>query len=80
MNIRDPMLDRIPPGYVGPAHANRRDVLVTRSGLCIGLLYEAQKPQITSADAFAEEIIMHRRPLALDQLFVTALCTRERRP
>lgn len=80
MSIRDPILDRIPRGYVGPAHANRREVLVTRSGLCIGLLYERPKPQTTSAEAFAHEILMHRRPLAWDQLFVTALCTRERRP
>lgn len=77
---RDPMADWIPPGYVGPAFANRRDVLVTKSGLCIGLLHEPQKPVQSSAEAFAEEILMHRRPLSVDQVYVAAMCTQERRP
>jgi hypothetical protein len=73
------MSDRIQPGYVGPARANGRDVLVTKAGLCIGLLHEPPKPQPTSAEEFTMGVLMHRRPLAWDQLFVTALCTLERR-
>lgn len=77
---RDPMAEWIPRGYTGPAWANRRPVLVTKSGLCIGLLHEPQKPAQTQCEAFAEEIVMHRRPLSWDQAYVTALCTAERRP
>jgi hypothetical protein len=47
--------------------------------LCIGLLHEPLKPQPTSAEEFTIGVLMHRRTLAWDQLFVTALCTRERR-
>lgn len=80
MITRDPMADWIYPGYVGKAWANRREVFVTKAGVCIGLLHEPPKPQTTSAEAFVEDILMHRRPLSWDQLFVTALCTKERRP
>jgi len=78
---RDPMLDRIPPGYVGPAYANRRDVLVTRSGLCIGLLHEPQPKMANSAEAFAEDIIMHRGgPFWAAQRMVLELCGAVGRP
>lgn len=60
MITRDHMADWIPSGYTGPAYANRRDVLVTKSGLCIGLLHEPPKPVQNSAEAFAENVVMHR--------------------
>lgn len=78
---RDPMMDWIPRGYVGPAWANRRDVLVTKSGLCIGLLHEPQKPVQTSAEKFAEDVCMHRGgPLWALQRMVLELCAATRAP
>jgi hypothetical protein len=81
MSIRDPMLDWVPPGYTGPAWVNRRDVLVTKAGVCIGLLHEPQKPQTTRAEAFAEDIIMHRGgPFWAVQRMVLELCGAVVRP
>lgn len=78
---RDPMLEWIPRGYVGPAWANRRPVLVTKAGVCIGLLHEPQKPVQTKCEAFAEDIVMHRGgPFWAVQRMVLELCAAERRP
>lgn len=78
MITRDPMADWIPRGYTGPAYANRRDVLVTRSGLCIGLLHEPPKPVQSKAEAFAEDIIMHRGTFWAIQRMVIELCAATR--
>lgn len=80
MITRNPLHDWIPPGYVGPAYANRRPVLVTKSGLCIGLLHEPAPKPANSAQEFVESILMHRRPLDVDARYVAAMCTAERRP
>lgn len=80
MITRDPMAHWIEPGYVGEAWANRRDVRVTKSGLCIGLLYEPAPRRKSSAEVFAEKILALPRPLDIDARYVAALCVAERRP
>jgi hypothetical protein len=75
MLTRVPMLDWIPRGYVGPAYANRRDVLVTKAGVMIGLLREPPPKMANSAEKFAEDIVMHRGgPFWAVQRMVIELC------
>ncbi len=80
MITRNPMADWIPPGYVGPAYANGNEVLVTKSGLCIGLLCKPPVRSPTEAETQAQDAVLWGRPLGHDQRLVTALCTAERRP
>ena len=79
MITRDPLAEWIPHGYTGEAYVNRRKVIVTPKRVCIGLLYTPPKPAQNSAEAFAEDIIMHRGgPFWAVQRMVLELCAARR--
>ena len=60
---------------------SKRIVFVTHSGLEIGRLPPQQRARDHGAHAERmQDLILHRRPLAWDQVLVTALCTQDRRP
>lgn len=78
MITRNPLHDWIPPGYVGPAYANGNEVLVTKSGLCIGLLCKPPVRSPTEAEEQMQAVLWGRRPPEIDQLYVMMMCTEAR--
>lgn len=57
-----------------------RRVYITNSGLMIGRRYvPPARDHGASADR-VQDLVLHRRPLAWDQVWVTAMCVKERRP
>lgn len=59
---------------------SRKIVFVTHSGLQIGIRYTPAPVRDIGVHAeYVQEMMLHRRPLALDQVYVAAMCTQERR-
>ncbi len=57
-----------------------RRVFVTHSGLMIGLRYLRPALERGVSDERVQKLVLHRRPLAWDQVLVAALCEPGRRP
>jgi hypothetical protein len=54
--------------------ANGRAVRRTRSGLLIGLRYNPPPIRQWHDEVRMQEVLLHRRPLAVDQLYVEMMC------
>lgn len=65
----------LPQGYTPPEeYGGIRPFLMTCRGLAIGIRHQRQMPQPSRCDEVTQEVLLHRRPLAIDQLYVLMMC------
>ena len=65
-----------PENYTPPEECGRGGKLykLTCRGVRIGIRYERPPHQATRCEEVTQAMLLHRRPLAIDQLYVKMMC------